>query len=75
MLFSGKISKFSRALFGVMYSDDYLSFITDRQIKEMEYPGYMTVADSNRQMRRDFYFLSSDLKKAVGKAKAKAKTI
>jgi hypothetical protein len=69
MLLTKQISDFGRALFGTMHPDDYLSHITNGYLHDHLDSKYLTVADSKKNLKRDFYFVASDLKKAVKEAK------
>jgi len=66
-----KTNHFGRALLGTMHPDDYLSYITDGQMEGVENLRYMTISDSRKNMRRDFHFISSDLKNSVKAAQSK----
>jgi hypothetical protein len=71
MPFTKKINNFSRALSGIMYPDDYLAYITNGDLQSNINEEYLTVADSKKNLKRDFSFISSDLKKAIKEAKEK----
>jgi hypothetical protein len=71
MLFAKRLKGFSRALSGIIYQDDYLSYITDGEMTSYMPVKYKTPADSKKEIQQDFYFLSLDFKQAVKQAKAR----
>jgi hypothetical protein len=66
------LKTFGRALSGIISNDDYLKISTGGKIPNLVGEvRFMTVKDSKRNMRNDFKFIASDLRKATDAARIK----
>jgi hypothetical protein len=66
----GQMKTFGRALSGIISNDDYLKISTGGKIPNLVgLEHLMTVKDSKRNMRNDFKFIASDLRKAMDAAR------